>query len=137
MPSSRPSSHSTRKPATRQAFPTPRFQKRPRTKPRPARSPWSSSWMLLPATGRPSSSTRSIRQGRQGAKAMSYAEQISAFENSRAAKASEQKSIMDEAAAAGETLDADKQEAFDTLQTEIEAIDGHLKRLRQVEKSVG
>lgn len=64
---------------------------------------------------------------------MSYAEQISAFENSRAAKAGEQKTIMDEAAAAGETLDAEKQEAFDTLQGEIEAIDKHLGRLKIVE----
>lgn len=64
---------------------------------------------------------------------MSYAEHISAFENSRAAKAAEQKSIMDEALAKGETLDAEGQEKFDTLQGEIEAIDGNLKRLRQVE----
>jgi HK97 family phage major capsid protein len=68
---------------------------------------------------------------------MSYAEHISAFENSRAAKASEQKSIMDEALERGETLDAEGQEKFDTLQGEIEAIDGNLKRLRTVEKAVG
>jgi hypothetical protein len=68
---------------------------------------------------------------------MSYMEQIASFEASRAAKASEQKSIMDEAASKGETLDADGQEKFDELQGEIEAIDGHLKRLSQVEKSVG
>lgn len=64
---------------------------------------------------------------------MNYAEQIAAFENSRATKATEQKSIMDEAANKGETLDADQQEKFDTLQEEIEAIDKHLNRLRIVE----
>jgi HK97 family phage major capsid protein len=64
---------------------------------------------------------------------MSYAEHISAFENSRAAKASEQKTIMDEALAKGETLDADGQEKFDTLQEEIDAIDANLKRLHVIE----
>jgi HK97 family phage major capsid protein len=64
---------------------------------------------------------------------MSYAEHISAFENSRAAKASEQKTIMDEALAKGETLDADGQEKFDTLQEEIDAIDSNLKRLHVIE----
>jgi hypothetical protein len=68
---------------------------------------------------------------------MSYAEHITAFENSRAAKAAEQKSIMDEALARGETLDAEGQEKFDTLQDEIEAIDSNLKRLRTVEKTTG
>lgn len=68
---------------------------------------------------------------------MNYAEQIAAFEAQRTTKATEQKSIMDEAAGKGETLDAEGQEKFDELQTEIVAIDGHLKRLRLVEKSVG
>jgi HK97 family phage major capsid protein len=68
---------------------------------------------------------------------MNYAEQIAAFTEQRAAKAAQQKSIMDAAAEKGETLDEAQQEEFDNLQTEIEAIDGHLKRLQQVEKSVG
>jgi HK97 family phage major capsid protein len=68
---------------------------------------------------------------------MNYAEQIAAFTEQRAAKAAAQKSVMDAAAEKGETLDAEQQEEFDGLQVEIEAIDGHLKRLVQVEKSVG
>jgi HK97 family phage major capsid protein len=68
---------------------------------------------------------------------MNYAEQIAAFEAQRTTKATEQKGIMDAAAEKGETLDAEGQEKFDELQIEIEAIDGHLKRLSQVEKSVG
>jgi HK97 family phage major capsid protein len=66
---------------------------------------------------------------------MNYAEQIAAFEAQRSTKAAQQKSIMDEAGEKGETLDAEQQEEFDGLQTEIEAIDGHLKRLRTVEKA--
>jgi HK97 family phage major capsid protein len=68
---------------------------------------------------------------------MNYAEQIAAFESQRTTKATEQKGIMDAAAEKGETLDEQQQEDFDGLQVEIEAIDGHLKRLGQVEKSVG
>lgn len=63
-----------------------------------------------------------------------YADQIAAFTAQRGEKADRQKSIMDEAAEKGETLDAEQQEDFDTLQTEIEAIDKHLNRLRIVEK---
>lgn len=66
-----------------------------------------------------------------------YAEQIAAFQADRAAKAAQQKALMDAAVEKGETLDAAGQEEFDTLQSEIVAIDAHLKRLEQVEKSTG
>lgn len=66
-----------------------------------------------------------------------YATQIAAFTDQRAVKAAAQKSIMDEAATKGETLDTQQQEEFDTLQGEIEAIDSHLKRLALMEKAVG
>jgi hypothetical protein len=58
-----------------------------------------------------------------------YAEQIAAFTADRGVKADRQKAIMDGAAEKGETLDADQQEEFDTLQGEVEAIDKHLARL--------
>jgi HK97 family phage major capsid protein len=67
---------------------------------------------------------------------MGYETQIAAFSEQRAAKAAAQKTIMDEAAEKGETLDAQQQEDFDTLQGEIEAIDDHLKRLDLMEKAV-
>lgn len=68
---------------------------------------------------------------------MNYAEQIAAFTADRGVKADRQKAIMDEAAGKGETLDAEQQEEFDTLQGEVEAIDKHLSRLSIVEKTVG
>jgi HK97 family phage major capsid protein len=68
---------------------------------------------------------------------MNYAEQIAAFEAQRTTKATEQKGIMDAAAEKGETLDAEAQENFDTLTSEIEAIDKHLARLNIVEKTAG
>lgn len=62
------------------------------------------------------------------------AEQIAAFEAKRAANAERMKSIMDESGEAGSTLDAAQQEEFDGLAADNESIDGHLKRLKQVEK---
>lgn len=64
-----------------------------------------------------------------------YATQIAAFTDQRAVKAAAQKSIMDDAAAKGETLDTQQQEDFDTLQGEIEAIDAHVKRLELMQKA--
>jgi HK97 family phage major capsid protein len=66
-----------------------------------------------------------------------YAEQISAFTADRGVKADRQKAIMDAASEKGETLDAEEQEEFDTLQGEVEAIDKHLGRLKIVETEAG
>ena len=63
-----------------------------------------------------------------------YAEQISAFENKRAANLAAMERIMAKAADEGATLDAEQQEEFDNLQADNEAIDSHLKRLRTLEK---
>jgi HK97 family phage major capsid protein len=71
------------------------------------------------------------------AAAPSYADQIAAFTADRGVKADRQKAIMDEAAGKGETLDAEQQEEFDTLQGEVEAIDKHLARLKIVEVDAG
>lgn len=66
---------------------------------------------------------------------MNYAEQITAFENRRAANLGTMKSIMDAAANEGATLDAAQQEEFDNLEADNVAIDSHLKRLRAVERA--
>lgn len=68
---------------------------------------------------------------------MNYAEQITAFENKRAANLGTMKSIMDAAANEGATLDAAQQEEFDGLEADNVAIDSHLKRLRAVERAAG
>jgi HK97 family phage major capsid protein len=64
-----------------------------------------------------------------------YAEQIGAFENKRAANIASMKSLMDKAGEEGSTLDASQQEEFDGLTADNEAIDGHLKRLKTMEAS--
>lgn len=61
------------------------------------------------------------------------AEQIKSFEETRSLKAAEMAEIMEKAADAGETLDAEKAERYDTLETEVKSIDTHLKRLRTAE----
>lgn len=64
-----------------------------------------------------------------------FAEQITAFEQKRAALVAANEEIMEKAAEEGATLDAAEQEAFDNNQADIKAIDEHLKRLREMEKA--
>jgi len=64
------------------------------------------------------------------------AEQIAAFETKRAALVSANEAIMNKAADDGATLDAEQEEAFDGNQADIDAIDKHLVRLRQAEKTL-
>lgn len=63
-----------------------------------------------------------------------YADQIGAFEAKHAANVAIMKSLMDAASEKGETLDAEAQDQFDELQSENEAVEKHLSRLRQMEK---
>lgn len=65
---------------------------------------------------------------------MNYAEQISAFEQKRAALVGANEEIMSKAASEGATLDTEQQEAFDGNAADIKAIDAHLVRLRDMEK---
>lgn len=62
-----------------------------------------------------------------------YAEQRAAYEATRQASAARMKTIMDESATAGETLNAEAQEEFDTLNKDIEAVDAQIKRLKTLE----
>lgn len=61
------------------------------------------------------------------------AEQRSAFEATRQAKAARMAEIMEKAGDEGETLAADLQEEYDGLNDEIGKIDAHLKRLDDLE----
>jgi hypothetical protein len=62
------------------------------------------------------------------------AEQISAFEATRQAKAARVQEIMEAAAESGSTLDAAQGDEHDTLSGEIKSIDEHLKRLEDMQK---
>lgn len=61
-------------------------------------------------------------------------EQIANFENTRAAKVGEMNGMMAKAAETGTTLDAEETEKYETLDSEVKAIDAHLPRLRDLEK---
>ncbi len=63
------------------------------------------------------------------------AEQIAALEASRQAKAARMSTVMQKSIDEARSTDAAEQEEFDTLQAEVEAIDGDLKRLRALEKA--
>ncbi|MCK2124409.1 phage major capsid protein [Pseudomonas sp. PNPG3] len=67
---------------------------------------------------------------------MNIQEQIKSFESTRAAKAARLEEIMSKAAEEGRTLDASESEEYDTIEGELKSIDGHLVRLRGLEKSM-
>lgn len=71
----------------------------------------------------------------QEGRRMNIADQIKSFENSRAAKAARLEEIMTKAAEEGRTLDEVESEEYDGLSAEVKSVDGHLGRLRDMEKS--
>lgn len=70
----------------------------------------------------------------KGASPMTTAEQISAFEASRAAKTARMTELMTKSD--GQTLDAAQTEEYTTLEREVDSIDEHLPRLRKLEKTL-
>lgn len=67
---------------------------------------------------------------KEGRMKKTYAEQISAYENTRVTKSAEMDAIMEKSMEAGETLSAEQKETYDTLEAEVKEIDDHLVRLR-------
>lgn len=63
---------------------------------------------------------------------MTVQEQITQFENTRAAKVAQRDALIEKSGADGSTLDAAESEQFDTLDSEIKNIDQHLARLSSV-----
>jgi HK97 family phage major capsid protein len=62
-------------------------------------------------------------------------EQIAAFEATRQAKSARMTDVMSAAGEKGETLDQTQTEEYDTLDTEVKAIDAHLVRLNALEEA--
>jgi HK97 family phage major capsid protein/HK97 family phage prohead protease len=63
------------------------------------------------------------------------AEQIGAFEATRAAKSARMEAIMAKAAEAGETLADEESQEYDGLEIDVKKIDEHLKRLATLEEA--
>lgn len=62
------------------------------------------------------------------------AEQIASLEASRAAKQAELENVLQKSIDEGRSTDKDEQEAFDTLERELKALDEDLARFRSLEK---
>lgn len=71
----------------------------------------------------------------KGTDMKTVAEQIAALEASRNAKSARMAEVMQKSIDAGRSTDEAEQEEFDTLEGEVSAIDGDLKRLRSLEKA--
>ncbi len=71
----------------------------------------------------------------KGTDMKTVAEQIAALEASRNAKSARMGEVMQKSIDAGRSTDEAEQEEFDTLEGEVSAIDGDLKRLRSLEKA--
>jgi len=72
----------------------------------------------------------------KAARPMTTDEQITNFENTRAAKAARMTAIMASAAEKNETLDQAQTEEYDTLAGEVKSVDSHLVRLREHQKTM-
>jgi len=72
---------------------------------------------------------------KEGNEMKTIAEQIAALEASRLAKSARMAEVMQKSMDEGRSTDQAEQEEFDTLEGEVEAIDGDLKRLRTLEKA--
>lgn len=83
-----------------------------------------------------SAGVSAIRVKAQTSKSMkTIADQISAFEATRQAKSARMTEIMTTAGDAGVTLDAEQEQEYDGLETEVKSIDAHLTRLAALEKA--
>jgi len=90
--------------------------------------------------GKPAGASASITKNLkvpkpQEGNAMNIEEQIKGYKEAREAKAAEMVAIMEKSAETGETLDAEQEEQYDTLQDEVTAIDKHLGRLEKMAKT--
>jgi HK97 family phage major capsid protein len=63
-----------------------------------------------------------------------YQKEIAAYEAKRASLTAAMEAIMDVASKDGTTLDAKQQEEYDNAAADIVEVDGHLKRLRELDK---
>jgi HK97 family phage prohead protease len=86
------------------------------------------------SASRPGASGKSVKLKPEEPKMKTLTEQIQALENKRAANEARMGEIMEKAVEEGRSTDEAEREAFDDLQSEIETIDGDLKRFKALEK---
>ncbi len=86
-------------------------------------------------TGKSKRILTSPKEAKKMTKHMTVAEQISAFENTRAAKDARMNELMGKAAEEGVTLEEAESEEYDGLELDIKKIDEHLRRLNALQES--
>jgi HK97 family phage prohead protease len=84
----------------------------------------------------PGASGQSQRKSAQEGAMKTYAEQITALENKRAATFAAQEGVAKKGLDEDRTMDASETEEFDNHQATIESIDKQLDRLRQLEQNI-
>lgn len=93
--------------------------------------------LALAASGTSSRSSITVNRpgvtGTTRAKSMTIKDQITQFENKRAASVARMTAIMEKAGESGSTLEPAEAEEHDTLEKEIEQIDTHITRLKKHE----
>ncbi|HEY1878418.1 MAG TPA: phage major capsid protein [Caulobacteraceae bacterium] len=82
----------------------------------------------------PRSGTSPNPKRTEGKMPRTTAEQVSAFEATRQAKAAQMVTLMEGASDTGATLDADQSQQYDDLEAEVSDIDRHLVRLRSMQR---
>lgn len=76
---------------------------------------------------------KSVKLSPVGGNDMKISEQIKALDEAKRAKAAQMTGIMQKAADEGRTLDQAEQDEFDGLQSEVDSIEGDMKRLKTLE----
>jgi HK97 family phage major capsid protein/HK97 family phage prohead protease len=77
--------------------------------------------------------TSTVVRLQKAPQAMTIPEQITQFENTRAAKAARMHELITKSGETGSTLDDAQSEEYETLKTEVESVDKHLVRLHDQE----
>lgn len=88
---------------------------------------------IVVSANRPGASGARVSPTRTSLSMKTYADQIAAFEATRAAKSAQMDGILEKASAAGLTLDETQKQEYDGLDAEVKAVDEHLVRLRAAE----
>lgn len=88
----------------------------------------------LAATGRNTPGVSGVRVGLPHMAKQTTAEQITGYENKRAALVGRMSELMSKAADAGVTLDAEQADEYDGLDLQVKTLDADLTRLRSLEK---
>jgi HK97 family phage major capsid protein/HK97 family phage prohead protease len=91
-------------------------------------------WPVYPETAAVVAPPKPIMRKAKTMAKKTIAEQIAAYEATRAANTAKMAAIMEESGDAGETLDGEQKETFDNLDREVAEVDAHLKRLDALQR---